>query len=190
MFASNIRSSSNATLSRVWKSQQASATAAAAAVANMSASAPGVNNRIMSSVVSKPVPDAQSTRWNSYLASGRGSKALFASINKDHNGKLSVSDIRNLLNAVDQFELAGVNRKAFGVLDDKAEDHALTLQEFQEWLVLATQDCEQTKCIHPQYQQSKEVGQTSAPKPEGHDHAWNCKYDESIPASHAVRYPW
>jgi hypothetical protein len=83
------------------------------------------------------VTDAQKAFWNSYLATGRGSVSLFASIDKDGDGMLSPSDIRTFMHKVDQ---SGVLPKVMRQLDERAEEHPLTLQEFQSWLVVSVND--------------------------------------------------
>lgn len=73
---------------------------------------------------------------NTYLATGRCSAALFGLVDHDHDGILKKQDIRWFLE-----EAVGhddVHEEALKKLDRLADDHPLTFQEFQDWLVEAT----------------------------------------------------
>jgi len=104
--------------------------------------------------------EAQKAFWGSYLATGRGSVSLFASIDKDSDGKLSPSDLREFMSAVD---CSGLVPKVMYALDERAEDHPLNLQEFQEWLVMATQEVGYVS-IQQSYETSKQIGPRSEKK--------------------------
>jgi len=80
--------------------------------------------------------EAQRAHWESYLATGRGSVALFASIDQDQDNVLKLNEVRNFFDTVDDPN----NRllRPLRMLDARAEDHPVSLQEFQEWLVYAT----------------------------------------------------
>jgi aspartate/methionine/tyrosine aminotransferase len=108
--------------------------------------------RLFSNTMSAAVTDAQKAHWDAYLASGRGSVALFASIDKDSDGFLSPTDLRCFMGNVDR---SGVLPKVFKALDERAEEHPLTLQEFQEWLVMATQEVVGYASNQPAYEGSK-----------------------------------
>jgi aspartate/methionine/tyrosine aminotransferase len=125
---------------------------------------------VVSSAAANAVTEAQRAHWDAYLASGRGSVALFASIDKDSDGKLSPTDLRHFMGNVDR---SGVLPKVFHALDERAEDHPLSLQEFQEWLVKATQEVVGYG-IHtnqPLYEGSPHTGQRSTKK--GEQYSWN-----------------
>lgn len=114
--------------------------------------------------------DAQKAHWGSYMATGRGTKSLFASIDKDSDGKISTQDLRTFMQAVDR---SGVLPKVVRTLDERAEDHPLTLQEFQAWLAMAT---DEVGCvsIQPTYESSPQIGQrSSSQKTKPPVYAWN-----------------
>jgi hypothetical protein len=118
--------------------------------------------------VPRAVTEAQKAHWDAYLASGRGSVALFASIDYDSDGELSAADLRHFMNAVDHSGILPNVRRA---LNEMAKESPLSLQEFQEWLVLATQEVVGYVSMQPRYESSPEVGQRSKKKES--QHTWN-----------------
>ena len=80
----------------------------------------------------------QKKTWNTYLANGRGSEALFASIDTDLSQAITVDEIRFFLDAIGH---RGVHPRAFRMLDEfatRADHKKIGLREFKSWLVLAT----------------------------------------------------
>jgi alanine transaminase len=136
------------------------------------ASSDPIPRRLFSStnVVSAAVTDAQRAHWDAYLASGRGSVALFASIDKDSDGLLSPTDLRIFMGNVDR---SGVLPKVFRALDERAEEHPLTLQDFQQWLVMATQEVVGDASNQPAYEGSPHTGQRSKKKEMEEVYSWN-----------------
>jgi aspartate/methionine/tyrosine aminotransferase len=126
------------------------------------------DQRRLFSVVSDAISDAQSAHWGAYLASGRGSVALFASIDKDSDGFLKPSEIRHFMGNVDR---SGILPKVFKALDERAEEHPLSLQEFQQWLVMATQEVAGYASNQPAYESSPFTGLRSKKKEE--QYIWN-----------------
>ena len=85
----------------------------------------------------KPQDDLTSLQrvcWDSYLSSGQGTDTLFHSIDANHTQKLSKQEIQMFLRSVKR---QGVHPRAFEMIQEIAEDHQLTLDEFTSWLVLA-----------------------------------------------------
>ena len=145
-----------------------SPTTAAAAAASSSSSS------------SSPSPspsseELQRQKWGSYLATGRGSKDLFGSMDYDQDGKLSPTDVRNfLLNNMEHAQ--NVVQNALRLLDKRRssssssaggagadaaaddDDHPLDFVEFQEWLVASTQDIVQACAVQEYYESSPHVG--------------------------------
>ena len=99
--------------------------------------------------------ETQKAHWESYLATGRGSAALFGSIDKDADGKLSPTDVKSFLDTVQR---SHVLDKALKLLDNRAAENPLDFAEFQEWLVTSTQEVVDA-CIHPWYETSPHVGE-------------------------------
>jgi alanine transaminase len=81
---------------------------------------------------------AQVAQWNSYLATGRGSVALFASIDRDEDNSLTRQDISTFFDAIEESNGEQLPSNPKKVLDKRAADKPVTLQEFQEWLVQTT----------------------------------------------------
>jgi hypothetical protein len=127
--------------------------------------------------------------WTSYLATGRGSVALFASIDQDGDHLLSPQDLQSFFAAVEDSHINIPH--ACQALQERSSDHALNIAEFQSWLVAATQEAG-TVCIQPAYEDSDYIGDRSfrykqtasssqpmkeAPSPDtplqSHPYAWN-----------------
>lgn len=121
--------------------------------------------------------DAQRAHWASYLATGRGSVALFASIDKDEDNLLSPSDIRSFFDSIEDDTLALKPRR---ILDKRAENHYVNLKEFQDWLIQATEDAGYGG-IKEEYEKSPYIGKRSSQidsrtrgrHPDEPDHAHN-----------------
>ena len=73
--------------------------------------------------------------WNSYVATGRGSAALFGSIDVDADGKISPSDVRLFVESVEH----AMSERALNLLENRvASNEPLDLHAFQKWLIDAT----------------------------------------------------
>ena len=101
--------------------------------------------------------------WNTYLANGRGSEALFASIDTNHDSAINVEEIRFFLESVNH---KGVHPRAFKILDDillaHADDQTLSLREFKSWLVLATKSgYDKNSSYATDYSKDASVGERS-----------------------------
>jgi len=96
--------------------------------------------RTSSTAASPPPPGSSSVieaKWNTYLASGRGSQDLFDSIVAiDGTDRITASEVRKFLDSVGR---KGVHARAFAKLELLADDHRLSLDEFREWLAWATE---------------------------------------------------
>lgn len=117
--------------------------------------------------------DVQKALWMSYLATGRGSAALFGSIDSDCDGVLKLEELKSFLDSAQL--MSGILPRVFRLLDT-AQDHPLSFHEFQEWLVTATQDKIESDVqrwyeIHPEVgeRRSKDL-HVKMPKPE---YTWN-----------------
>lgn len=86
--------------------------------------------------------EIQKKYWKSYLATGRGGKDLFHSIDTDGSGTVSVKELQNFLHSIHR---DGVNDHGFDDLMSLAKDHPLNLDEFLSRLVLITQD--EAQCL-------------------------------------------
>jgi hypothetical protein len=97
-----------------------------------------VNKNIFIRALSTKPQDLSSLQkgcWDTYLSSGRGTDTLFESIDAGHTQKLPKKEIHMFLKSVNH---QGVHPRAFGMIEEIAEDHHLTLDEFTSWgLVLA-----------------------------------------------------
>lgn len=72
----------------------------------------------------------------SYLQTGSGSEDLFGSINQKSNGNLSKAEVAFFLSHASQD--CEVSPKMLENLDGLADDHPISLAEFQQWLDDAT----------------------------------------------------
>jgi len=113
------------------------------------------------------VTDLQRAEWTSYMASGRGAAALFGTIDRDGDKLVSAAEIHAFLHAVEATDY--VLPKAFKTLDNRAEDHPISYQEFQDWLVSATQEAGYVS-IKPAYESSKLIGRRAK---RTEPYAWN-----------------
>lgn len=105
----------------------------------------------------------QKQKWNTYLANGRGSDDLFASIDTDDSKAINVEELHFFLDSVDH---KGVHPRAFQMLDEIAHDHQITLKEFKSWLVLATKmESEKKRTFTNSYQNHPQLGQMSQKQP-------------------------
>jgi len=114
----------------------------------------------------------QSQLWERYLASGRGGDYLFAAIDKDSTGKVTASDISSFLESVPHD--GTVREEAFQALQNLADDHFVTNQEFLRWLVTATKFsgcCPASVEIQDYYEAHPHVGERSTRSKA--EYSWN-----------------
>ena len=143
------------------------------------------SNRYFSSQPPKKVAsltEVQKTLWKSYLATGRGSTALFSSIDLDGSGKLYPSDIHFFLwHAIQDEAQDTLNPKAFQILDARSHDHPLDMDEFKDWLVESTKE-QGYVSVQPAYENSSYIGARAPRRPSlslkeqeasQHMYAWN-----------------
>ena len=105
--------------------------------------------------------------WNSYVATGRGSAALFGSIDVDADGKICPSDVRIFVESVEH----ALSERALKVLEERvAANDSLDLHAFQKWLIDATHP-EGYKSMQEHYDAHPHVGEKRASAKE--QFAWN-----------------
>lgn len=80
--------------------------------------------------------DLQRAHWNVYVASGRGSAALFGSIDSDADGFIQHDEIRTFVDAIETSN--HIMERALQRLDETAETEKIDLATFQRWLIDAT----------------------------------------------------
>jgi len=73
--------------------------------------------------------------WDKYLATSRGSEALFNSIDTDKNNRVSPGEISDWMTTV---ERKGLNDAAWETLQNMRKDQELSLEDFRSWLIDAT----------------------------------------------------
>ena len=105
--------------------------------------------------------------WNSYVATGRGSAALFGSIDVDADGKICPSDVRVFVESVEH----ALSERALKLLDERvATNDSLDLHAFQKWLIDATHP-EGYKSMQEHYDAHPHVGDKRESAKE--QFAWN-----------------
>jgi hypothetical protein len=92
----------------------------------------GTNNNNSTTSTDTTLTDLQRSQWNSYVATGRGSASLFQAVDKDSDGKVHAADVHAFFHAV-----SGVYPRALLALSETKE---MTMQDFQRWLIDATQE--------------------------------------------------
>jgi len=110
--------------------------------------------------IAEPVAAYQKSRWDAYLASGRGANELFDSMDTTRSGDITPEEIKVFLASV----LATTHKlkpNAFLKLDELSQDHAITLPEFQEWLIEATKAKDEPTSVQSGYQTHPHVGPRS-----------------------------
>jgi aspartate/methionine/tyrosine aminotransferase len=112
------------------------------------------------------VEELQRTHWNSYVATGRGSAALFSAIDVDGDGWIDPNEVEIFADSVGRC----MSARALQKLDDRAEDHPLDLQEFQRWLIDATHEAGY-KNMQTHYDTLPTIGERS--KKQKDKYAWN-----------------
>lgn len=110
--------------------------------------------------------EIQRAHWNSYVATGRGSAALFGSIDVDADGLVCPNDVRVFVDSVER----SMSERALKKLDARAEDHPLDLQDFQRWLIDATHEAGYSN-MQTHYDVLPTVGERSTKNKE--QYAWN-----------------
>lgn len=115
------------------------------------------------------ISETQRALFNSYVATGRGSSALFGSIDSDSDGKIKGSDVRLFVNSIANAH--AVMDRALLKLDLRSEDHPIDIQEFQQWLIDATHEAGY-QSFAAYYDILPDVGERSDKKPE-QKFAWN-----------------
>jgi len=156
-----------------------------AAVASQTKRFPSPHNpRNLSSITANKaifsLTEAQRSHWNSYLATGRGSVALFASIDQDEDHLLKPDDVKAFWEAIEATGENNLPASPKRLLDLRAKEHPVTLQEFQDWLVMATAEAGYHR-IQPQYEALSYIGArrtllptTGVQVDHAHDvYAWN-----------------
>jgi hypothetical protein len=113
--------------------------------------------------------ETQRALFNSYVATGRGSSALFGSIDTDSDGNIKGSDVRLFVNSIANAH--AVMDRALLKLDLRSEDHNIDIQEFQQWLIDATHEAGY-QSFATYYDLLPDVGERSDKKPE-QKFAWN-----------------
>ena len=73
--------------------------------------------------------------WDKYLATSRGSEALFNMIDANKTGVIGPTEISDWMTKVNR---QGVNPAAWEKLERMSDDDALGLEEFRSWLIDAT----------------------------------------------------
>ncbi|KAL7529793.1 hypothetical protein ACHAXR_003156 [Thalassiosira sp. AJA248-18] len=73
--------------------------------------------------------------WSAYLSGSTSETSLFAEIDLNKSGTISVEEIGYFLDSVDR---SGVNPKKFELLEQLGSDHQLDKKEFHRWLCMAT----------------------------------------------------
>lgn len=107
--------------------------------------------------------------WNSYVATGRGSAALFDSIDADADGKICPADARVFVESVEHT----MSEKALKQLEQRvADDEPLDLHAFQRWLIDATHP-EGYKSVQDHYKDHPHVGDTKSAEQTKPQFAWN-----------------
>jgi hypothetical protein len=101
------------------------------------------------------ITDIQKAHWASYLATGRGTAALFGSLDVDRDGLLSAKEVRAFLESAQRS--SGDLPRACRILET-AEEHPLAFHEFQHWLLAATEGKIESSNIQPWYETSPHTG--------------------------------
>lgn len=100
---------------------------------------------------------AQRECWEKYLASATNSDDLFAELDLNFSGTISVQEINYFLDSVEQ---KGVSSRAFATLQRLGEDHKLDAKEFKQWLNMATSGSgtppPPQKQVQPELEEAKE----------------------------------
>lgn len=137
------------------------------ALLNASSSSPSVST---TSISSSDISLDQKEKWRAYLASGRGSKALFDSIDTNHSNTISSKELRIFLELVNW---KGINPKAVKILHELLDDHSVDLKEFQSWLVMSTKFSDMKNSdIKRYYEEHPEIGKRYESK-YGDEYSWN-----------------
>lgn len=98
--------------------------------------------------------EIQKKYWDSYLATGRGGRDLFNSIDVNGSGTVSVTDLQSFLRSIGK---DGVNDEHG--FDDLASDAKLGLKDFLSHLVLITQsEAQPLRSIKIMYENQPSVG--------------------------------
>jgi len=110
--------------------------------------------------------------WNSYVATGRGSAALFDSIDVDADGKICAADARVFVDSVEH----AMSEKALKQLEERVAngDQPLDLPAFQRWLIDATHP-EGYKSVQEHYKNCPHVGNTKGEHEHKTQFAWNAQ---------------
>ena len=120
-----------------------------------------------------PIHQLQKQLWETYLASGRGGDYLFSAIDHDANGKVTSREIGAFLDSVPHD--GTVREEAFQALQNLAEDHEITPEEFLRWLVTATKFsgcCNASVEMDDFYHTHPSVGERSKSRTEP-PYSWN-----------------
>lgn len=125
---------------------------------------PSVTRRLFSAA-----SESQKSLWQSYQATGRGSIALFASIDSDHDLRVQASDLERLYDSLEGSDM--MPERAYRLLHELADDHPIDLATFQSWLILATQQAGYAP-IQPLYDTHPYIGNRSTRNLE-REHVWN-----------------
>lgn len=83
-----------------------------------------------------PLYDLQRHLWSQYLASARGADYLFSAIDTDATGKVTPKEVSAFVESV--AHEGNVREEAFQALQNLADDHSISKEEFLRWLVSAT----------------------------------------------------
>ena len=117
---------------------RSSARALLTAASRRSHSPPAAQIQITRSFATKIVDirrGEQKSAWQSYLSGSMSEASLFAQLDLNKSGTITVEEIDYFLDSVDR---TGVDENKFRLLQQLGDDHMLDRREFHRWLCMAT----------------------------------------------------